>query len=714
LSWRHGLAFICGVVIAALLPIDSTAVGQDQCRSADALRNAKAYEKALEAYVELLKGEQKPACAQTGLAEIVRVREQASLHLGRGKVYEAGGDREAARDAYIEALKVDPTFSEAQTALDRVLMPENTTDSVGFAQVRALANYGFNEEAAKKLQEIVENKPDTDVPGSLRYRITGTIPYLELPRSYLERVARTVGGVLAVVAILALALFSLWKRVWPWFRSLLIESLDIQDFDKGATTLDIGKGVAARVEETYKGFTEQVKRPQVNLITGPIQLFALPADIKGATPSLRIISDLIQWAFPSKVINLSGYLQQSDSGGAGLTLVLAQGQTGEILADETIWQADYSSGKVPTPQDALSYLDLAEPAAIWALYKLEEGLGGRISGTTSEKFRLLGTEHWQSYAFFRAGVRRTREEKVDEARQMYRNALKVDSNNRGASLNLGILHTKAREYGEALECLSSAQFAAVEAERGGTSARENDAIIQAPAGSNPMDSIHTETVWYVATYQLAATYDYRNHSGDRELATQCAYDLVSAIGRAIDYLRRPLPKEPSFWRRKKRQRWEAKKQANEYLLAFLKRIRPQATMMYAAVLARLGQIDEARTECEKVTAPDLDAAQVQYNLAAYHSGCGESFTGEEQREAYELALSHLDRALQKGRRSMAQWARQDPSLEGVRQARRKSFDTLVNKHLLPPPESATLRSLAKLAVAVGRNYGRRIRNAVDQ
>lgn len=40
-----------------------------------------------------------------------------------------------------------------------------------------------------------------------------------------------------------------------------------------------------------------------------------------------------------------------------------------------------------------------------------------------EKFSLMGTEDWLSYAFFITGVRLHRQEKWDDARRMYKKAL---------------------------------------------------------------------------------------------------------------------------------------------------------------------------------------------------------------------------------------------------------------------------------------------------
>jgi hypothetical protein len=97
---------------------------------------------------------------------------------------------------------------------------------------------------------------------------------------------------------------------------------------------------------------------------------------------------------PRNTYTLSGYLQPQSAHGAGITLQLKR-QTGDIVANCTIWQKHYEPARNAEEDDLKPYYYLAEPAAIWTLFKLQE-----VTDLNVEKS--LGISNWQSYAFFRA------------------------------------------------------------------------------------------------------------------------------------------------------------------------------------------------------------------------------------------------------------------------------------------------------------------------
>jgi tetratricopeptide (TPR) repeat protein len=142
----------------------------------------------------LLKQNPKLDCALNGLNESQRAQAINSYELGRA--YENAGQMDLARNAYIEALKKNQTFTEAQEALEYL-------------------------------------------PG-------GNIPYWRDVRNWIGQLGQPVGE----IVIFLLGLYILIYRIWPWLRSFHEPRLDIQGFDKGATGLEISKGMEAMLEES--------------------------------------------------------------------------------------------------------------------------------------------------------------------------------------------------------------------------------------------------------------------------------------------------------------------------------------------------------------------------------------------------------------------------------------------------------------------------------
>lgn len=156
----HLLRYVFLAVAAALL-LTSGVGAQSPCGAADALREAKLYEDAQAAYAAVLKNTSfdasQRACAVIGIKELQHAQAEKLYNLG--KTYEKQKQLSDARDAYIGALKIDPNFSYAQVALDRISDP--------FAEVRTLANTGLYTEAVDRFKKVVENNPNINVPEDL-------------------------------------------------------------------------------------------------------------------------------------------------------------------------------------------------------------------------------------------------------------------------------------------------------------------------------------------------------------------------------------------------------------------------------------------------------------------------------------------------------------------------------------------------------------------
>ena len=679
-------------VVAALLL--SVAVGaQDTCEGANASRDAGLYEDALNAYAELLKNDTYRDCALAGIRELQDA--QAKKHYELGQAYEDAKQYDLAYPEYKKALEINSSYNEAQTALTNVSNP--------FAAVRTLSDRGLYTEAGESLKKVVEENPGIDVPEDLKYLLGEKIFFWRLPWWI-----RTLGELVLALLIVFLVV----RRIY----NLRKPRLDIEDFDKGATNLDIGKGLAAMVEVSFKQIGESgAHGSRPSLIEGPIEKFEIPADVKSVHPYIKIMTQLFEWIFRPDVYTLSGYLQKPGGDlGAGLTLSLVRKKKGEIIANETIWQKDFDRAITPLGEnDPAPYYRLAEPAAIWTIFHDELPF--------KKKLTLLGTRDWLSFAYFRAGVRWAREDMKDNARKLYVEALNQDTDNRGARFNLGALDTEAGEYKRAIkrlqmarekylfcwseiprnvsmgdipgddsrklrrflvddlgilwaenaEIIRSRNDKTISIRENGYSAEikldrmEEKAVLKIRDGEpiylkvemeNGEPNIYAhflkEPVWYKATYQLAVTYHYCSM---QKQAEDEAKNLVATIQETIKILQ---------------------KKEDKALKDFLESFKPMAAIMYAGILVGNNKEEEAKKQIESINPSEL-TYRSHYNLACCYSIVGKKKRDNEQIEAYDHALRHLKYALERGG-EIVQWAQKDESLKGVRGDRKVEFYALIH------------------------------------
>lgn len=588
--------YVFTLLVAALL-LTNGAAAQGQCDAADALLKAPLYDDALTNYTALLKQDPKLDCALNGINESQRAQAINSYELGRA--YENASQVDLARNAYIEALKKNQTFTEAQQALEYL-------------------------------------------PG-------GNIPYWRDARSWIGRWGQPVGE----IVIFLLGLYILISRIWPWLRSFYKEPrLDIQDFDKGATGLEIGKGMGAMMEESLMQL-ETSGGAHVHLVEAEM-LPKIPVDVKSVSPQIKIMSDLIEWIIPSNVITLSGYLEKPGDSGAGLTLSIVENQTGNILSNITIWQKDYdptATQSAVKDNDPVPYYCLVEPAAIWAHFQLRAAM--EDAGKSAHR----GINDWQSYAYLRAGMRWRIEGKDDKARLMFLNVLNRHENNLEALFNLGVMDTEAGEYERALERLELVR----------------------------KDTKPDKIVWYKAEYQLAATSGYK---GDLSKAEEEAKMLVKAIRETIN---------------------ELEKSKNKALKEFLISFYPMAVILYAGILVGKDNIKEAETQITSINQKKL-SYRSRYNLACYYSHVGDNEKKKySSTKAYQEALFHLEYALERGG-TLVQWAQKDPSLKGVREFKetKTKFDEIIKKYGTSVPDTSDLLPLAGLAI-IREAYARQLK-----
>jgi tetratricopeptide (TPR) repeat protein len=387
---------------------------QPECDGADRLFGEGKFEEALIMYNALLRENSDLRCAQKGkpMAEAA-LRAQSEQLYQLGQTYEKWGKSGLALEAYKNALEKEPII----LAIQREYVSENSISG------------------------------DENEPSTFTGIIEGTAGKII-----------AVGEQIAPYAIIIVALLVFLKispRIYSYFTAK--PSLDIKRFDMGTTGLDIGGGLAARIEDEFMRAVDLEDNPlKINVVEGPIT--GIPADIKSSGPSsLKMIFEFIDWVFPRKVITLSGCLQESEEYGAGLTLKLIDNQTKVIVATCTMWEKDYnpdfcSKKKPVNNKDPTPYYCLMRPAAHWIHFQFakHQEIG------EDEFIYKFGTEDWQSYIFFKTGIyweekankrnlqeiHQKPQEMYRRPQEMYRRALSRDINNRYALLNLGCLRVE--------------------------------------------------------------------------------------------------------------------------------------------------------------------------------------------------------------------------------------------------------------------------------
>jgi tetratricopeptide (TPR) repeat protein len=313
---------LSGFLFLAILVlfVSSIVVQAEGCEFADRLVEADLFKEALDNYTTLLTENSTSICAKSGIGNATNGSILRLLKLGES--YNLSNQTNEARIAYNEALKKDPN----------------------------------NDTAINALKNIAIVVPDT-----------GINVYIENINNFLYYILYFF----ALIFGLYLICIALKLKIYPWWKEIDKPRLDIQDFDKGATELDIGKGLTSMVEESIIRNTKGSPWWSIDQVQSSIKSLDIPADIKSISSYFKFLVDLIEWIFPSNVIRVEGSLEKPGDQGAGLTLTMVETRTGKIKASQTIWQKDYdpmmtadAKEKNPVP-----YYNLAESAAIWTIFE---------------------------------------------------------------------------------------------------------------------------------------------------------------------------------------------------------------------------------------------------------------------------------------------------------------------------------------------------------
>jgi hypothetical protein len=189
---------------------------------------------------------------------------------------------------------------------------------------------------------------------------------------------------------------------------------------------------------------------------------------------------------------------------------------------------------------------------------------------------------------------------------------------------------------------------------------------------DPEPLLRHEADWYRCKYMLAVGYaNLAQAAGDErmrlpkrlgspeELAKQHAFDLATTMEKDLCHL-------DEIAGRRKRDR-DRVRTSKEFLMA----LQPSVLLLLAGVVRRWGPASafppfhDDRDIVAQVETRQLDY-RARYNLACYYAGRADDEAGDRRTADFERAFSELRAALETAPRDLVVWARDDPSLAGLR------------------------------------------------
>lgn len=362
---RYSIVALAVATVFTALLFSSEVHGQtsqDECEEAYGLLTENRYEDARDEYNALIRASSEDS-EQTMVQGPTTNGEQTPAQEQAGAADETTEDDQGTSDCVDAGLKLVAIFT--------------------------LANLGLHDQAREKLTTFITEHPETKVPPDLKYLFGGKRelwtwwPYIKVwGIPLLLTAAEVIATIVATIAIVALAYVALRRRVIPWVRNFFhkMPFLDVQDFESEVESMQGGKGFATMVEEQLgkTGGSDSGLRP--GIVSAPAAPLEVPASLL-PTPYLKILSQLIGWVVPQRIVTLSGNLLAPGDQGSGLTLTLTESWTGKVIGNRTMWEKDYGTplpvDESPNPE---SYYGLAEAAAIWASSSINERYPSRGEG----------------------------------------------------------------------------------------------------------------------------------------------------------------------------------------------------------------------------------------------------------------------------------------------------------------------------------------------
>lgn len=313
-----------------------------------------------------------------------------------------------------EARKVDPRDPQVGRF-------EAKLTATGVARYRGLLASGKLDDALGQLVSLSESRPEISVENIIRE--TPELRWRVL-QNRIERWGIYAGQWLVFATLV------LWLSYRVSRRYSSKPLLEIADFEN----TDQAKGIERAIQATLRNLSQGGGRAASNLqhVSRPIEDAKLPVELSSAVPAswgwANFIPALASFVIPPKKVQIRGVLLHDTQRGAGISaeVRLANGRG----FGETFWATDYIGPAKPAADDksGATHHDLVESVAIWLLFRLS---GGPLT--------MLGTRNWQSYAYFRAGVRAEARKDDGVAKSHYLKALELDDQIHAARLNLAKL-----------------------------------------------------------------------------------------------------------------------------------------------------------------------------------------------------------------------------------------------------------------------------------
>jgi hypothetical protein len=303
---------------------------------------------------------------------------------------------------------------------------------------------------------------------------------------------------------------------------------------------------------------------------------------------------------------------------------------------------------------------------------------------------LLFTKDWQSYAYLQAGVHWRLQGDDQRTRQMFQRALSRDRENRGALLNLGILHTEAKRYEWALLTLKRARDAAEE-----------------------VPDYKEGPIWYKATYQIAATYAY---AGNLEESESEAKKLVET---ALSTLSNTKSSSSGSRSQEKTDEAAQREETGGALGGFLKSSLQLTEILRAGIWIGLKRVKDATAIVLEIEKASNLTYRARYNLGCFYSRLSAVRKEEELKiDAYEKALENLQYAFEvEG--SLTKWASNDPALKWLREddktkvrddkTAKEAFAELSAMYAPPAKAKAAEASLLASIAIIGETYAKQLK-----
>jgi hypothetical protein len=273
------------------------------------------------------------------------------------------------------------------------------------------------------------------------------------------RVLVAIGAVAVALFILLLFAYFPWiYRLYlkvPGMRSLIGPRLAVADFDDTSCGdgIKVGTAVAARVKTWYQRYRDRALREAerydldysagaekfVNIVSGNGALqdaIDNAKDISDQSKTVAALLGLLYSVLPIHKFSVAGTLDRAGADEVAATLTLQDGS--KQIAGHTLTAATAQ----PNAATAPDYLRLARPTALWVHYETTRlAANGEMSPDTGA-----------SYAQLREGIDRQEEGDPVAAERAYEEALRFDSRNWAALVNLASL--RARQQNRVPEAIA--------------------------------------------------------------------------------------------------------------------------------------------------------------------------------------------------------------------------------------------------------------------